>query len=77
MTSFVYRNGKLVEKSKAPPKSGVSVMSDISPFTTQDGTEITSRSGLRNYEQKHGVKQIGNDCASDIKEMRHRFLGDR
>ena len=80
MTTYVYRDGVLVEKHKAPPKSGVSVMSDIKPFTTQDGHEITSRSGLRAYEQKHGVKQIGNDCASEIssiKERRMNFLEGR
>lgn len=61
MTTYVWRNGELVEKHKAPPKSGVFVMSDISPFVTQDGNPIGSRSQLRAYEQAHGVKQVGND----------------
>lgn len=38
-------------------------MRDIAPFVTQDGHEITSRSSLRAYEIRNGVKQIGNDCA--------------
>lgn len=72
MTTFVLRNGQLVEKSKAPPRSGVSVMSDIQPFITQDGTAISSRSGLRAYEVTHGVKQVGNDFASQIQRMKER-----
>lgn len=62
MTTYVMRNGQLVEKSEAPPKSGVfHAMSDLRPFVTQDGTEISSRSGLRAYEQRNGVRQVGND----------------
>jgi hypothetical protein len=72
MTTYVWRNGELVEKYKAPPKSGVSIMSDIQPFVTQDGTAITSRSSLRAYEQRHGVKQVGNDYASMIQRIKER-----
>jgi hypothetical protein len=39
-------NGRLVEKSKAPPFGGVFHYSDIKPFVTQDGKEITSRSAF-------------------------------
>jgi len=70
--TYVMRGGKLVPKAKAAPLGGFSVMSDIQPFTTQDGTEITSRSALRAYEQKNGIKQVGNDFASQIKEMKER-----
>lgn len=62
MVAYVYRNGELVPKNTAPPKSGVfHVMSDISPFVTQDGTEISSRSSLRAYEARTGTKQVGTD----------------
>lgn len=74
--TYVLRNGDLVEKHKAPPRGGL-VMSDISPFLTQDGKAIGSRSDLRAYEQANGVKQIGNDDAAQIRELRQRFLGDR
>ena len=40
---------------------------DIAPFRTQDGTEISSRSKLRDYERKHGVKQVGNDWTGSEK----------
>ena len=37
------------------------LMSDIKSFVSPiDGTEITSRSGLRAHEQRHGVKQCGD-----------------
>lgn len=61
MTTYVMRNGKMVEKSKAPPRSGVFIISDVSPFRTTDGVVISSRSQLRAYEQSRGVKQVGND----------------
>lgn len=77
MTTYVLRNGQLVEKSKAPPLGGVSVMSDIKPFVTQDGNEITSRSSLRAYEQRNGVKQVGNDMASHTAELRRKVYGER
>lgn len=75
MTTYVIRNGELVEKHKAAPKS-VGVMSDIQPFQTSDGVNIGSRSDLRAYEQKHGVKQIGNDCASQIAQLRAKAFGE-
>ena len=58
------RDGELVPKSEARPLASVSatfVMPDITPFVTQDKVEITSRSALREYERRNGVKQIGND----------------
>jgi hypothetical protein len=76
--TYVLRDGKLVPKSTAAPlNSGVfHVMADIAPFKTQDGTPITSRSQLRAYEQQHGVKQVGNDYASQMRDLRARTLGE-
>jgi hypothetical protein len=76
MTTLVYRNGQLVPKSEAPPKTGAFIMSDIKPFVTQDGKEISSRSGLRSYEQANGVKQVGNDYASLHKQLRTKVYGE-
>jgi hypothetical protein len=62
--TYVLRDGELVPKSEARPLASVKgpyVMSDISPFVTQDKVEITSRSGLRAYERSRGVRQVGND----------------
>ena len=61
--TYVLRDGKLVPKAQATPlvTDGPYHMPDITPFRTQDGVEITSRSALRAYEQRNGVKQVGND----------------
>jgi len=80
MTTYVLRDGKLVDKSQAPPLSGAfllthGVMPDLKPFVTQDGKEISSRSALRAYEQANGVKQIGNDYASLHRELRAKVYG--
>lgn len=64
--TYVLRNGELVPKSQAAPRpeqAGPFFLPDIQPFVTQDGCEISSRSALRAYEIRNGVKQIGNDCA--------------
>jgi len=66
MTIYVMRNGVLIEKALAPPRAAgrsPHVLSDIAPFTTQDGTAITSRAGLRDYERANGVRQVGTDWA--------------
>lgn len=66
--TYVVRDGQLVEKSKAPPlNGGAFFMPDITPFVTQDGTPISSRSELRAYEQRHGVRQTGNDWTGSSK----------
>lgn len=65
MTRYVLRDGKLVEKSKAGRKAGLTIIPDIRPFKTQDGVGIGSRRELREYEKKHNVRQIGNDWAGD------------
>lgn len=61
--TYVYRDGELVEKHLARPngRRTLNFVPDIQPFTTQDGTHISSRSQLRHYERAHGVKQVGND----------------
>ena len=61
MTTFVIRDGALVEKPKALPSGGAfSYAPDIAEFRTTDGVNIGSRSSLRAYEQRHGVRQIGD-----------------
>lgn len=64
MVTYVMRNGALVEKRSAPllgAGRSAHVISDIAPFTTQDGTAITSRAALRDYERANGVRQVGTD----------------
>ncbi len=40
---------------------------DIQPFRTQEGVEISSRSKLRDYERRNGVRQVGNDWTGSEK----------
>jgi hypothetical protein len=64
MTTYVMRDGALVDKRLASPRASsrsAYVISDIEPFTTQEGAAITSRVDLREYERRNGVKQIGTD----------------
>jgi hypothetical protein len=64
MKTYVLRNGALIEKRLAIPRGAARsphVLSDIAPFTTQDGTAITSRAALRDYERANGVRQVGTD----------------
>lgn len=60
--TYVLRDGELVPKTEAAPlNTGPFFMPDIAPFMTQDGVEISSRSSLKAYEIRNGVKQVGND----------------
>ena len=79
--TYILRGSHLVEKG-SPTDSFLSsssgyyqVLPDIKPFVTQDGTHITSRSGVRAYEQKHGVRQVGNDFATQHRELRQKVRG--
>lgn len=49
-------------------------MPDIAPFVSPlDHSVISSRSGLRDHEKRHGVKQVGNDYkASDYDAAKTR-----
>lgn len=67
-TTFVIRDGALVEKQPRMPWDGVFMaISDIQPFRTVDGVEISSRSSLRAYEQANGCRQVGNDYSGSEK----------
>ena len=63
--TYVMRDGKLVPKHLAAPLPGRGMnhgaMPDIEPFVTTDGVEITGRAGLREYQRRTGLEQIGND----------------
>ncbi|MBX9772933.1 MAG: hypothetical protein K2Y71_00865 [Xanthobacteraceae bacterium] len=82
MTTYVMRNSALVDKRSVPPRgAGRSphVISDIAPFTTQDGTAITSRAALRDYERANGVRQVGTDWTGSErpKFWERRLAGER
>jgi len=51
----------VLKKSKRRSKS-LQVMADIEEFVSPvDKSVIGSRSGLRDHERRHGIRQIGND----------------
>lgn len=53
------------------------VMSDITPFVSPiDGSEISSRSGLKAHEQKHGVKQNGDMKKGEIVARENKRIAD-
>lgn len=58
-TTYVMRDGKLVEKHLAAPLAGNSaptVLGDIEPFVSSiDGSVITGRAALRAHCKQHGV----------------------
>ena len=80
MTVYVRRNGQIVNKETGEPiKVGSAVkytfaLPDISPFKSplDFKTEISSRSQLRDYEKRHGVRQIGTDFDSTYRKMQHK-----
>lgn len=60
-TYVIGKAGKLVEKDSVDRARSMTIIPDISPFQTQDGTPISSRVALREYERRTGTRQIGND----------------
>ena len=51
-----------VSKNSRRRTKSLQVMSDIEEFVSPvDKSVIGSRSGLRDHERRHGIRQIGND----------------
>lgn len=66
MTTFVYREGNLIEKSKAPPKSGAFVISDtfdqpLEHHGYSDGRRTDSKATFRRWTREAGLVEKGND----------------
>jgi hypothetical protein len=60
--TFVYRDGKLVEKSEASRKAGLSIMRDIEPYQNmKDRGWITSRSQHREFLRRNNFVEVGNE----------------
>ena len=57
------RKGR-VRKVESKKRPHLIIVKDIEPFVSPiDKSIISSRSGLREHERKHNVRQIGNDWA--------------
>ena len=53
---------KYIRKNNRRRTKSLQVMSDIEEFVSPvDKSVIGSRSGLRDHERRHGIRQIGND----------------
>ena len=62
MTTYVYRDGKIVPKVSAAPKGGVSIMRDIEPYQNmKDRGWITSRSQHREFLRRNNFVEVGNE----------------
>jgi len=64
--SFVYRNGKVVPKHSAPPRSRVHVISDslgeaLEHHGYADGRRTDSKSEFRRWTKQAGLVEKGND----------------
>jgi len=60
--TYVFLEGKLVEKSEAIKSHTVNIMSDIEPYQNmKDFGWISSRSQHREFLRKHNVIEIGNE----------------
>lgn len=71
MPTFVYRNGKIVDKRHAPSKEGINgsasfVISDVMSETRHmaDGKMYTSKAKFRQATRAAGCVEIGSETAT-------------
>ena len=74
MTTYVLRNGRLIEKSKAPPKSGAFVISDdlgqqLEHHGYSDGRRTDSKSTFRRWTKDAGLVEKGNDRERTVRNL--------
>ena len=62
MTTYVYRDGKMVVKTAASNDPHVQIVPDIKPYRNMiDGKVISSRSAHRTLLRDHGCIEVGNE----------------
>lgn len=60
--TFIFRDGKVVEKPKASREAGLSIMRDIEPYQNmKDRGWITSRSQHREFLRRNNFVEVGNE----------------
>lgn len=75
MTTWVYRNGRLVDKATAPPRSSNApvrgVISDTMPAMRHPITQkvMDSKSGFRAVTRAHGCVEVGTDVQRDTRRL--------
>lgn len=72
--TYVWRDGKVIEKSKAPPRSGgVFIISDNLPGGALrhpiTGKLMDSKSQFRAVTRAHGCVEIGNEQQRDKRRI--------
>ena len=62
MTTYILRDGKLIEKPGNKPRRGLEIVSDIQPYKSMiDGSRIGSRSTHRTHLRDHNCIEVGNE----------------
>lgn len=74
MTTYVLRNNRLVEKSRAAPKSAAFVISDnlaqpLEHHGYSDGRRTDSKATFRRWTREAGLVEKGNDRAKAERKL--------
>ena len=74
MTTWVYRNGKLVDKATAPPRDSGPIRGVISDTMSAMRHPITqkmmdSKSQFRATTRAHGCVEVGTDTLRDTRKL--------
>ncbi len=74
MTVWVYRNGRMVEKRRARPRSVVHIISDHIPDMVHpaNGKRYDSKSTFRRVTKDHGYVEVGTEKQADRRRMAHQ-----
>lgn len=73
MTVWVYRNGRMMEKHRAPPRNVVHVISDAIPDMVHpaNGKRYDSKSTFRRVTRDHGYVEVGTEKQVDRRAPIH------
>lgn len=70
--SYVYKDGKMVEKMRSKQERFHHIQADIEPYQSMiDGSMISSRSQHRKHLKQHGCIEVGNEKMEN-KPVKHR-----
>ena len=83
MTTYVWKNGKMVEKRAQKKAPALQIIPDIQPYKSMiDGSTVTSRSRHRDHLRAHECIEVGNEkmettYAPPDREARRAVLRDQ
>jgi hypothetical protein len=59
--TFIYRDGRLLEKKSAAQKTGLQIIPDLKPYHSMiTGEMIDGRTAHRHHLRQHGCIEVGN-----------------